>query len=73
LRATRQGSILQGTIQAGCSGLDVQIDIDSDEPRERILHLVRLAKESCFTHGALVEPVPVFASIALNGVPLVPE
>jgi uncharacterized OsmC-like protein len=67
LRVMRRGSILQGTIQAGCSGLEVRIAIDSDEPPERIQRLVHLARDSCFTHGALVEPVPLTASITLNG------
>jgi hypothetical protein len=43
------------------------MEIDSDEPPERIQHLVRLARESCFTHGALAQPVPVLTTICLNG------
>ena len=71
--ATRRGSILQGTIEAGCAGVEVRIDIDSDEPPDRIQHLVRLARHSCFTHGALAQPVPIATSVALNGQPLPPE
>ena len=64
---TRQGSILRGTISAGSAGFEVHIDIESDEPPERIHHLVRLARESCFTHGALTAPVSVTTTIRLNG------
>jgi hypothetical protein len=63
----RRGSILGGTITAGSGGFDVRMEIDSDEPPERIQHLVRLAKESCFTHGALAQPVPITTTICLNG------
>ena len=63
----RRGSILGGTISAGAGGFEVQMNIDSDEPPERIEQLVRLARESCFTHGALAQPVPVATSITLNG------
>jgi hypothetical protein len=69
---TRHGSILGGTISAGSGGFDVLMEIDSDEPPDRIQHLVRLAKESCFTHGALAEPVPVSTTISLNGQELEP-
>jgi hypothetical protein len=64
---TRRGSILGGTISSGASGFEVHIEIDSDEPPDRIEHLVRLARESCFTHGALRDPVNVVTSIRLNG------
>jgi hypothetical protein len=70
LHVTRQGSVLQGSISAGCSGVDVRIEIDSDESPDRVRHLVRLTQESCFTHGALARPVPVTASIILNGAPV---
>jgi hypothetical protein len=43
------------------------MEIESDEPPERIQHLVRLARESCFTHGALAQPVAVLTTICLNG------
>jgi len=47
--------------------VDVRIEIDSDEPAERIARLVHLANESCFTHGALAQPVLVTTSVVLNG------
>lgn len=66
----RTGSIRGGTIKSGARGLKLQIDVVSDEPPERILELIRVAKESCFTHGALSEVVPVTATLSLNGEPL---
>ena len=63
----RTGSIRGGTIKSGARALSLEIDIVSDEPPERIVELVRVARESCFTHGALAEVVPVSASLSLNG------
>ena len=70
MRFFRKGSILGGTIQSGSLGIEVQVDVESDEPRDKIARLVRVAQESCFTHGAIANPVPVEMDIRLNGQPL---
>lgn len=70
IRFFRKGSILGGTIHSGSLGLEVQVDVESDEPEDRIARLVRVAQESCFTHGALAGPVPVETHLRLNGRPL---
>jgi uncharacterized OsmC-like protein len=67
IRFFRKGSILGGTIQSGSLGIEVLVDVESDEPKDRIAHLVRVAQESCFTHGALANPVPVETNVRLNG------
>jgi hypothetical protein len=66
----RSGSIRAGTIKCGVTVLEIDIEIDADETPERIAELVRVAKESCFTHGAFAEPVPVETAAKLNGEPL---
>jgi len=70
MRFFRKGSILGGTIQSGSLGLEVRVDVESDEPRDKIARLVRVAQESCFTHGAIANPVPVQTDVRLNGQPL---
>ena len=70
VRFYRQGSVLGGTIKSGGLGVGVAVDIASDEPQERIAELVRVARASCFTHGAMAEPVVVETSVRLNGQPL---
>ncbi len=70
MRFFRKGSILGGTIQSGSLGLEVRVDVESDEPRDKIARLVRVAQESCFTHGAIANPVPVETDVRLNGQPL---
>ena len=73
MRFFRKGSILGGTIQSGSLGIEVQVDVESDAPQEQIARLVRVARESCFTHGAIAHPVPVETTVRLNGRPLAPE
>ncbi len=63
----RRGAIRPGTIDSGCAGLDTRIEIDSDEPPERIRHLVHLAQMSCFAHGAIRAPVAMHTTVHLNG------
>ena len=70
MRFFRKGSILGGTIQSGSLGIEVRVDVESDEPGDKIAHLVRVARESCFTHGAIANPVPVDTNVRLNGQPL---
>ncbi len=70
MRFFRKGSILGGTIHSGSLGIEVRVDVESDEPRDKIARLVRVAQESCFTHGAIAHPVPVETDVRLNGQPL---
>lgn len=70
MRFFRKGSILGGTIQSGSLGIEVRVDVESDEPREKVARLVRAAQESCFTHGAIANPVPVEMNVRLNGQPV---
>lgn len=66
----REGSIMRGTITSGARLLEVAIEVESPEPEDTVAELVRVAKESCFTHGALAAPVEVRTSLTLNGTPL---
>jgi uncharacterized OsmC-like protein len=73
IRFFRKGSILGGTIQSGSHGVEVQVDVESEASPETIARLVRIAQESCFTHGALAVPVPVETTVRLNGQGLDPR
>ncbi len=41
--------------------------VESDEPPERIRDLVRMGEQTCFTLGALTDPLPVHTRVTLNG------
>ncbi len=63
----REGSILGGTARSGAVGVDVTIDIASDDTPERIGHVVRMGKASCYTHGAVADAVTVATHVRVNG------
>jgi hypothetical protein len=70
IRFFREGSALAGTLRAGCLGLESHVEIDSDEPEEKIREMTRMGERSCFTLGSLTTPVPVETRLKLNGRPL---
>jgi hypothetical protein len=70
MRNKTEGSVLQGTVQASCLGIEAQVELESDQPAERVAAVVRNAEHGCFTMQALLAPVEVTSSITLNGAPL---
>lgn len=70
VRFFREGSALAGTLKAGCLGLETHVEIESDEPEERIREMMRMGERSCFTLGSLTGIVPVETHLKLNGRPL---
>ena len=69
-RFYRDGSALAGTLTGGPLGLETQIDVVSDEPPERIRHLVDMAEASCFALQSLMRNVEVTSTFTHNGEPL---
>ena len=70
MRNKQEGSVLQGTVKAACLGIETRLELESDEPPERIAALVRNAENGCFTMQALLAPVEFTLSATLNGSPL---
>jgi len=70
MRNKQEGSVLQGTVQAACLGFESHLEVESDEPPERVAALVRQAENGCYTLQALVNPVPFERTVTLNGAPL---
>lgn len=62
-----QGSVLRGDAEGFCDGFEVEISIDSDETREQISDLIRLARQMCFTEKALIGSTPLEVKQLLNG------
>ena len=65
-----KGSALQGTLQGGALGLETHIEVESNEPPEKIRHLIKMGEQTCFTLQSLINPVPAKTSVTLNGEPL---
>lgn len=70
MRNKTEGSVLKGTVKAGCLGIETRVELESDEPPERIAALIMNAENGCFTMQALLEPVQFTTSVSLNGSPL---
>lgn len=62
-----RGSARERTLEGGAVGCETHVEIESDEPPERIRDLVRMAEQTCFTLGALKDEVPVDTRVTLNG------
>ena len=65
-----EGSVLAGTKTGVCEGLTIELSIDSDEPHDRIMALIRQAHQMCFTEHALSSTPPIRAVHRLNGQPI---
>ena len=61
------GSVLKGTVKTTWKSVTTKLDIDSDEPMERIVALVKNAKGGCFAENLIVQQVPLHSSITLRG------
>ena len=70
MRNKQEGSVLQGTVKASCLGIETRLDIESDEPPERIQALLHQAENGCYTMQALLAPVEFKRTVTLNGAPL---
>ncbi len=62
-----KGSVLKGTVNSGCTAMRTHFDVESGEPREKVLNLIRLAKQGCYAEMMVEAPVPVKSTINLNG------
>ena len=62
-----KGSVLKGTVNSGCTAMRTHFDVESGEPREKVLNLIRLAKQGCYAEQMVEGPVPVESTINLNG------
>jgi organic hydroperoxide reductase OsmC/OhrA len=70
MRNRQQGSVLQGTVKTTCLGIETRLELESNEPAERVAALVRNAENGCFTMQALMNPSPVTSTVTLNGAAL---
>ena len=62
-----KGSVLKGTVDSGCTGVRTHFEVESDEPKEKVLELIRLAKQGCYAEKMIQAPVPLTSTISLNG------
>ena len=61
------GSVLQGTVYNRWDGVDTHLSIESDEPADKLAHLIRNAKAGCFAEGLITQAVPLNSTVEVNG------
>ncbi len=61
------GSVLKGTVFNRWEGITTHLTLDSDEPADKLAHLIKNAKAGCFAEGLITQPVPLTSLIEVNG------
>lgn len=62
-----EGSVLQGTVNAGTTECRTHFVIESPESDEDILTVIRLAKRGCFAESMVQAAVPLLSTYVING------
>ncbi len=62
-----KGSVLKETVESGCTAVRTHFVVESDEPEENVLALIKNAKRGCFAESMVTTAVPLTSTIELNG------
>jgi hypothetical protein len=63
------GSVIKGTVFNRWESVTTHLKVDSDEPADRLAHLIRNAKGGCFAEGLITQQVPLVSHVEVNGKP----
>jgi len=63
------GSVLKGTVFNRWESVTTHLKVSSDEPADKLAHLMRNAKAGCFAEGLVTQQVPLHSHIEVNGKP----
>ena len=69
LRKHLGGSVLKGTVFNRWEGVTTHLAVDSDEPGDKLAHLIKNAKAGCFAEGLITQQVPLTSHVEVNGKP----
>ncbi len=61
------GSVLRGTVKASTVDFEVEFDVESDDPPDRVAACIQAAENGCFVMQTIVEPTEVKRTVRLNG------
>ena len=64
------GSVLKSTVNVRWKSIMTYLEVESDEPRERIAALLANAKRACPAETLITQQVPLLSYVDLNGEPL---
>jgi hypothetical protein len=63
------GSVLKGTVFNRWEGVSTFLKIQSDEPADKLAHLIKNAKAGCFAEGLITQQVSLHSHVEVNGKP----
>ena len=61
------GSVLRGTVQASTVDFQVEFDVNSDDPPDKVSACIEAAEKGCFVMQAIKNPTEVRRTVRLNG------
>ena len=61
------GSVLRGTVKASTVDFEVEFDVESDDPPEKVAACIQAAENGCFVMQTIIEPTEVKRTVRLNG------
>ena len=67
LRKHLGGSVLKGTVFNRWEAVTTHLELQSDEPADKLAHLIRNAKAGCFAEGLITQQVPLHSHVQVNG------
>jgi hypothetical protein len=70
LRKHLGGSVLKGTVFNRWEGVSTYLKVESEEPADKLAHLIKNAKAGCFAEGLITQQVPLHSHIEVNGKPV---
>jgi len=70
LRKHLGGSVLKGTVFNRWEGVSTYLKVATDEPTEKLAHLIKNAKAGCFAEGLITQQVPLHSYLEVNGKPM---
>jgi hypothetical protein len=63
------GSVIKGTVFNRWESVTTHLKVDSDEPADKLAHLIKNAKGGCFAEGLITQQVPLVSHVEVNGKP----
>ena len=63
------GSVIKGTVFNKWESISTYLTVKSDEPEDKLAHLIKNAKAGCFAEGLITQQVPLHSHVEVNGRP----
>jgi uncharacterized OsmC-like protein len=68
-----RGSVLRGDIESGATAMRSHFEVKSDEPRDKVLKLIKNAKQGCYAESMVSAAIPITSTVELNGESIILE